>query len=518
MAVNEYDKVPYESFPYPNTHPENIYTIAKLFGVNSPEPKKCRVLELGCASGGNIIPMAVNWPESEFVGIDFSDVQIKEGQKHIASLGLKNIELKTLSITDINEDFGKFDYIIAHGILSWVPKQVQDKIFEIAKNNLTENGVAYISYNTLPGWNSIKSIREMMLFHTSGFADPAVKTKQARLLLEFIRDANTSGNNPYAETIKNEISLLSSAGDSYLAHDHLEQNNEPFYFYQFMENAKNNNLQYLGETSIATMFVGNFSQNTADILKQAAGDIVKTEQYMDFLRNRRFRSTLICHNNVAINRNLKPETIKDFYVSSKIKVDNPEAIDMTASDEVSFTAPSGLNFKTNNRAVITALIYLTEQDAPVEIEKVVSEVKKRLGTKANKDAVRAVILDNFLRLVLADGVHISACAPNYVTKASEKPKVPELSRYQATYGNWVTSKKSEKVGVDTFTRVLIQYIDGTNDANTLVEKMLAHVLKGELVVSVNNQKVTDEAVIRGELEKIVANSLQSLAPKALLVA
>ncbi len=130
-AQNDYDTVPYESYPYPNTHPESLYTIGKLFGMQPVDFNNCKVLELGCASGGNIISMATLNPNSTFVGVDLSKVQIEEGNKQIQELGLKNITLKQLSILDITSEFGEFDYIITHGILSWVPGEVQDKIFEI---------------------------------------------------------------------------------------------------------------------------------------------------------------------------------------------------------------------------------------------------------------------------------------------------------------------------------------------------------------------------------------------------
>ena len=200
---NDYDVVPYISYPYANTHPDHLYTVAKFFNMDATHPKKARVLELGCASGGNIIPMAIKFPEAEFVGVDYSAVQIAEANKHKDKLGLDNLEFKGVSITDIDESFGKFDYIAVHGILSWVPKDVQDKIFEICDKNLSDNGVAYISYNTLPGWSIVRSIREMMLYHTDRFENPADKIREARLLLNFIKHGNgENADNAYAKFIQ----------------------------------------------------------------------------------------------------------------------------------------------------------------------------------------------------------------------------------------------------------------------------------------------------------------------------
>ncbi|MCD0216938.1 class I SAM-dependent methyltransferase, partial [Enterobacter hormaechei subsp. steigerwaltii] len=111
-----------------------------------------KVLELGCSMGGNIITQALYYPDAEFVGIDLSGRQVAQGNAIIEKMGLKNVRLEEKDILTVDESFGKFDYIIVHGIWSWVPDTVKDKIFSICRNNLTKHGIAYISYNVYPGW------------------------------------------------------------------------------------------------------------------------------------------------------------------------------------------------------------------------------------------------------------------------------------------------------------------------------------------------------------------------------
>ena len=172
-----YDEVPYVSFPFPQTHPDRLATIATLLGMDPPPVGRCRVLELGCAAGGNLIPMALGLPDSEFVGIDLSTRQIAEGRAAVDALGLQNITLEPVNILEIEADFGQFDYIIAHGVYSWVPADVQDKLLEVCRQNLSPNGVAYVSYNTYPGWRLHGAIRDMMLYHTQDLSDPQEKNQ-----------------------------------------------------------------------------------------------------------------------------------------------------------------------------------------------------------------------------------------------------------------------------------------------------------------------------------------------------
>lgn len=144
VVRTSYDEVPYESFPFPQTHPQRLATLGRLFGLRPPEPARCRVPELGCAGGGNLIPMALALPDAQVTGVDLSAVQVADGQKAIAALGLANIRPRAVSITDVDAGFGEFDYIRVHGVYPWVPNAVQEKMLAICAERLRAAGIAYI--------------------------------------------------------------------------------------------------------------------------------------------------------------------------------------------------------------------------------------------------------------------------------------------------------------------------------------------------------------------------------------
>ena len=98
--------------------------------------------------------------------------QIEQGQRQVSALGLANIELRHYNIADVDASWGKFDYIISHGIYSWVPAPVRERLLAICRENLAPNGIAYVSYNTLPGWHMRGMIRDMMIYHAAGFRGP----------------------------------------------------------------------------------------------------------------------------------------------------------------------------------------------------------------------------------------------------------------------------------------------------------------------------------------------------------
>lgn len=175
-----YDEIGYRSFAFSHCSPLRLEAIAVMLGLNSPSTKTARMLEIGCSYGGNLIPFALNHPNAAILGVDLSDEQIRGAQKIVSQIGLKNIEFKQMDICEFSakdaEKYGKFDYIIAHGVFSWVPPSVQSAIISLIKNFLSPFGVAYISYNTYPGWKIQDIIRDLMLLGAKNGGGYARKT------------------------------------------------------------------------------------------------------------------------------------------------------------------------------------------------------------------------------------------------------------------------------------------------------------------------------------------------------
>jgi SAM-dependent methyltransferase len=188
-AITTYNEIPYESRPFPQSHPDRLATLGRLFRMSPAPVTRCHVLELGCASGGNLIPMAYHLPGSKFVGVDLSERQVAMGDEAIEHLGLKNIRIQHASIMDVDSSWGVFDYIICHGVYSWVPDEVQAKILKIASENLAPEGIVYVSYNTYPGWHMREMIRHMMLYHANQFQETQERIDQARALVDFLAES-----------------------------------------------------------------------------------------------------------------------------------------------------------------------------------------------------------------------------------------------------------------------------------------------------------------------------------------
>src|ERR1700742_1272227 len=191
---NPYDEIAYPSYPFPQTHPDRLATLATLFGLQPAPIDKCRVLEIGCGDGANLIPMALMLPESEFVGVDLAAHPVAKGQKMAGALGLRNVTLQQLDIADLSASFGQFDYVIAHGVYSWVPAEVRDQLLAICKANLSPQGVAYVSYNAYPGSHLREMIRGMMQFHTRETCGADDRVNQSRALIRFLAQSQSESD------------------------------------------------------------------------------------------------------------------------------------------------------------------------------------------------------------------------------------------------------------------------------------------------------------------------------------
>ena len=527
-----YDRMPYPSLAYAQSSPDRLATLATLLGLHPAPVDHCRVLELGCAGGGNLIPLAYGWPESEFVGLDASQHQIADGQTTAATLELGNVTLECMDILDVTPDLGQFDYIIAHGVYSWVPPATQDHILRVCKQNLAPNGVAYVSYNTYPGWHMMDVIRDAMLYHTRRLTDPETRATQGRAMLGFLvesvppeKRAYRRFLEEYAGFLQGELRSVGPRGDAFLLHDELEGDNNPVYFHQFAERAARYGLQYLVEADFPSVFPDNFSPEVKQALRKMAQDIIEMEQYMDFLRNRTFRQTLLCHDDVTVQRTLMPERVRGLYVASRARPAAAQPDIHTVSVE-QFRSPDGATLSTDHPVSKAGLLYLGDiRPRAVSFEDLLSTARSRLGGDAEPETIPVSLAEDATllgaNLLRAYGystqlVELHAHVPPLVSEVSERPVASPVARLQAQDSTTVANLWHNRVHLDPLQRHLLLLLDGAHDRAALLSDLAGLVAEGVLAVQQDGQPVEDGKVVRDILARGLEKHLQRLARAALL--
>jgi methyltransferase-like protein/cyclopropane fatty-acyl-phospholipid synthase-like methyltransferase len=518
-----YDTVLYPGFALAQAHPDRLATLATLFGLTPPDVAHCRILELGCGDGMNLISVALGLPQAECLGIDLAAAGVNRGQRVVQELGLKNITLRQHDIMEVGREFGQFDFIIAHGLYSWVPPVVRDKILAICQENLSANGVAYVSYNAYPGSHMRDMVREMMRYHVREFSEPKERVAQARALVKFLAE---SGTDPdlYRLILQKEFERIAEFRDSTLFHDDLAAYNTPVYFYQFAEHAARYGLQYLAEAQFFDMQAGMFPAHVVETLNQLSDDIIAREQYLDFLKCRRFRQTLLCHKRWKPNYELQPEKVAQFHIAAQIHPET-ERTDLHKHEVVTFLGPKRSSLKTDNPLLKAALMLLSEAwPQAVHFADLLAKACDMSGQGAVEDgkgeSEGSRALGELLLRAYAGGIaEFSLQPPQFVAQPGVRPVASPLVRLQSRESNKVINLRHANVAIeDALGRQLLQLLDGSRDRNALVNDLVASIESGLITIQKEGATVEDINEIRQFITAGLEHSLTGLAKLALLVA
>ena len=475
-APTTYDAVSYPGSAFPQTHPDRLATNAALHGLKSAPPERCRVLELGCGNGANLIPMAYALRGSTFLGLDAAGSATAQGQEQIAALGLTNVTLLHADLLDVS-DLGTFDYVIAHGLYSWVPPAVQERVLAIASEVLAPNGVAYVSYNALPGCHVRNAMRQMMRWHVRDLEEPAEKISQARNLVRFLAEA--APQRPVFSAILTEtLEHQAKQADAVLFHDDLAEFNEPLLFVDFIERASRHRLKFLSEADYCDMAVWDSDSPAGRfLLGVGTENVVVQQQYRDFLILRRFRQTLLCREEAPLQREPDPEALRSLYASANTRPKAPNP-DVVSDEPVRFVAERDRELTTPHPLSKAAFLELGEvwprwvsiQDLLAASRARVSAAGGRLVTAEDETRLLRFLLASYL----ADVTQIRSMACPFVTEISERPRASAVARLQARTLTEVTSLKHASVQLeDPLVRRLLQLLDGTRDRPAIEREMAA---------------------------------------------
>jgi SAM-dependent methyltransferase len=445
-----YDAVPYIGSAFAQTHPDLLAAHATLYGLEPPPVETSRVLEIGCTDGGNLLPMAASLPRATFVGIDSAVRAIERARGLADQLELGNVTFLAQSIEDYEVEPGEFDYVIAHGFYSWVPEPVRDRLLALCRRGLADGGVAYVSYNALPGAHPRHALREMLLFHVGPERDVSGHLPDVRGLLSFLVATWPKGD-PFADAMRPHAERLLERPDMTLVHDDLAENFHSVHFHEFAAHAARHGLRYLAEADYVSMQIGLAAAPVADTLNSVP-DRIRREQYLDFLKGRAFRQTLLCHAEEAVPDVPAAAALERLAVSTPIH----------ATGEGEYRGPGGTTLSTGDEPVRHALAVL-EQRWP-------AAAWIRDLAPAGED--RARLCETLLGFYAMDLVQLHAHLPPVSPAPGERPRVTALARHQAGAGDHATSVRHTRVVLeDEFDRRLVVLLDGTRDRAALREAL-----------------------------------------------
>ena len=491
---NTYNELLYKSNPFTYTVPALLEAQGKLFGLTPKDSRKARILELGSSFGGNIITQALYNPEAEFVGVDLTAEQVKKGNEVIEKIGLKNIKLIEKNILDINEDFGKFDYIIVHGVFSWVPDIVKEKIIKICNENLTEEGIAYISYNTYPGWKEPDKIREMMLYANKYFPEVSQgdKVQRGKAFISIVAEQMkiyTDVAEKKGDFIK-QIEGILNMQDYYVGHEQLENINDPMYLHEFVDMLRKENLQYISDVGLRLSIASVYNDSTIEKLQQLSqGDPVIKEQCLDYILDTKFRRSLICKGSQAGKLNFSETFPNDILDSFILKLQYTKEEVETLNEE-------------NVKAIMLHLIETSNKS--FTIQDALKYWEENINTEDKNQEKTNEVLANLRKFILNSMINAKIkfyCSENEMVPYEENQVyVPEIFRnYIRTL---IVGEGAEIIGIGNSRN---EIINDMNNVDVIVADILSEPKTEEEAIKELSKTTIYRTMENGEGVQITAN-------------
>lgn len=329
--VFSYDVVQYPSKVYVQTHPDRLAVMARLLGLDPPDPARARILEIGGGDGLNVLAAAVAWPELKVTTFDLSDTAIARGRALRDHAGLFHVDVRVADILDEAANPGAgYDYILAHGVFAWVPQVVRDAVMRLIGSALAPNGVAYISYNALPGGHLRQVIRDMMLHDMGEVEDPGPRMKSAHDALDRYIAAQT-GEGALAKAMKEIAQTTRRRDPSVLFHDELCGAYAPQSLAGISAQARKAGLAYLTDADDPKLGDGFLDPEITGLTGQAAEDrVVRDAQSQDYIDLRAFRESLFVRAEAPVERHFDAARMDTLLVSARGKRVSPTTFECTA--------------------------------------------------------------------------------------------------------------------------------------------------------------------------------------------
>ena len=479
-----YEQVPYPGLAVPQTHPDRLAVLGVLHGLEPAPPGRARVLEVGCADGMNLVAMAAHVPGLEAVGFDLVAPEL--GLRAAADLGLDTVRLEQADLRD-GRDWGEFDYVIAHGVYAWVPEDAREGLMVLLARTLAPHGLAFVSYNALPGARLRTMLREIALLHAGAADGVRARVDRSRELFGFLAPWAEDRPDAYGQVLHTELRRLRGLSTAVLAHDDLGERYDPVWLRDVVGHAGRHGLRYLGDAEQSELTADRRPPGVDEQLDAiAGGDRIVWEQYGDVLAGRQFRETLLCRADAPMDDAIDPSRLAGLW--------------FCATEE----AEPGENGAAGPGAV--ALLLARRPQALS-----CPELRALLGT----DDVDGLCRELW-RGVRDGNLAMRAAPPRTAHAAGEWPEASPLARWQAARGPELTSLRHDPVRLDDpFGRHLVVLCDGRRDRAALLDGLVAAIGR-EVALTSGGAPVTDGELLRPQIAAGLEHNLALLARLGLL--
>jgi SAM-dependent methyltransferase len=473
-AGSAYEQLSYPGYAYAATHPARLEAVGRLLGLDPAPAAGCRVLELGCGDGGNALSIAQSLPGAQVLGVDAAAAAVARGATLAQAAGLENVELRVGDFESLSaEQIGSVDYVVAHGVYSWIPPAARIALLACVRRCLAPHGIAFVSYNAYPGSYLRDMARDMLRYHLRDVEDPQARLAGAHELMQTI--VAIEEPSPYARVLREHFERMLGASDALLFHDDLAEISTPFYVHEFVEHAAAHGLRFLAEAELSESLMRDVPASAERLMVGLRDEAVVREQYLDFFKNRMFRQTLLCHGERGVRRSLDDGALERLWLSSGARPEQPVAM---AAEGETFLTPEGFSMTTSEPHVCAAMHALAEAwPAAVPFAQLAARAREAVDAEVPHELLAARLREVLLQAHLARVAQLHGCPPPVAAGggAGQRPRASALARAQLAAGAPVISSllhANVKLD-DPLDAKLLPLLDGTRGRDGL-RTALAH--------------------------------------------
>lgn len=320
LTNTPYDRVAYPSALFQQTHPERMHVLARLFGLGAPDLATARILDIGGGDGVTLTAYCAAHPGAEGHNFDLSEEAIGRGRALAEAAGVGNVTMTVEDITRAHERYAarSFDFVIAHGVYAWVPDHVRQATMALIGQVLADNGVAFVSFNAMPGGYIRLIMRDMLLHVLDDVNDPAARLNDARIFLAGFGEPQEE-DDPLLVALRKHARSMLQRPDGVLFHDELG----PCYFPQTLtkvaEHAAAEGLRFLTDGGRNRHLDGFLRDDVRDEDDPEA-DVIRQAQMSDYATVRFFRQALLVRAEQRPLRDADPDRLSPLLISSAMVV------------------------------------------------------------------------------------------------------------------------------------------------------------------------------------------------------
>ena len=521
-----YDAYPYPGHVYWFAHPDHMRVLAHFHGLAAAPASRCRVLELGCGDGGNLLPLAERFERSRFEGIDLAASHVARARDLAARVGLQNLAVERADVRTLEVEEGAYDYVIAHGLVSWIPPDAFEATLALVRRALAPNGVAMISFNAWPGWHDYATVRRFMVHHTAPMTEPAKKIAEARRAAQwFCARVAGEAQQEKGALVTKVHQHITRASDALVRHDYLAEEHHPFWFEDFMARADEHGLAFLCNARQGRHGVDGFDERTQSMLRSIP-DVVRRQQYIDFFANTKFRTVLLVRQDASFAPEPELARASPLFLEARYDRD-PWEEQLRSASAVPMTTPAGHIQVAGTPIRIVLSVLWRARPRAIGFDTLLERCLPELiahdadgglgGTEEGRQELRGHMVRELTELYFREVLHLWAEPAAFGDPEDTAPRALSLARARAAEGAAkVPSVLHQLSQLTPMRRALLARMDGRPRTQLLAEAEAAvHAAQAGREEALNSGGEAAEGPDEGESSE---DALRTLALMGQLIA